>query len=53
MKINDKQYYLWRAVDQEGEVLDAVDTTKRDRAATCHNIGYHVLVLIDLAAPNQ
>ena len=25
--------YLWRAVDHEGEVLDAVVTSKRDKAA--------------------
>ena len=32
-KINGKLCYLWRAVDHEGEVLEAVATTKRDKAA--------------------
>ena len=33
MKINGKLRYLWRAVDHEGEVLEAVVTAKRDKAA--------------------
>ena len=33
MKINGKLCYLWRAVDHEGEVLEAVATAKRDKAA--------------------
>ena len=33
MKINGKLCYLWRAVDHEGEVLEAVVTSKRDKAA--------------------
>jgi putative transposase len=33
VKINGRLCYLWRAVDHEGEVLDAVVTTKRDKAA--------------------
>ena len=33
MKVNGKLCYLWRAVDHEGEVLDAVVTSKRDKAA--------------------
>ncbi len=33
VKINGKLCYLWRAVDHEGEVLEAVVTTKRDKAA--------------------
>jgi transposase-like protein len=33
VKINGKFCYLWRAVDHEGEVLETVVTTKRDRAA--------------------
>ena len=33
MKVNGKLCYLWRAVDHEGEVLEAVVTTKRDKAA--------------------
>ncbi len=33
MKINGKQHYLWRAVDQDGEVVDVYLQTKRDGAA--------------------
>ena len=33
VKINGKLRYLWRAVDHEGEVLEAVVTAKRDKAA--------------------
>ncbi len=33
MKINGKQYYLWRAVDQDGEVVDVFLQAKRDGAA--------------------
>ena len=33
VNINGKLCYLWRAVDHEGEVLEAVATTKRDKAA--------------------
>ena len=33
MKINGKLCYLWRAVDHEGEVLEAVVTARRDKAA--------------------
>ena len=33
VKVNGKLLYLWRAVDHEGEVLDAVVTAKRDKAA--------------------
>jgi putative transposase len=33
VKVNGKLFYLWRAVDHEGEVLDAVLTSKRDEAA--------------------
>ena len=33
VKINGKTHYLWRAVDHEGEVLEAVVTKTRDRAA--------------------
>jgi len=30
VKINGKQHYLWRAVDQDGEVVDVYLQTKRD-----------------------
>ena len=33
VKVNGKLCYLWRAIDQEGEVLEAVVTAKRDKAA--------------------
>ena len=33
VKINGKLCYLWRAVDHEGEALQAVVTAKRDKAA--------------------
>ena len=33
VKINGKQLYLWRAVDQEGEVVDVFLQSCRDRAA--------------------
>jgi len=33
VKINSKQHYLWRAVDQDGEVVDVYLQEKRDGAA--------------------
>ena len=33
MKINGKQHYLWRAVDQDGEVVDVYLQAKRDGVA--------------------
>jgi putative transposase len=33
VKIKVKQYYLWRAVDQDGEVVDVFLQAKRDGAA--------------------
>ena len=33
VRINGETYYLWRAVDHEGEVLKAFVTKKRDRKA--------------------
>ena len=32
-KINGKQHYLWRAVDQDGEVVDVYLQAKRDGSA--------------------
>jgi DDE domain len=32
VRVNGKLRYLWRAVDHEGEVLEAVVTSKRDKA---------------------
>jgi len=33
VRINGEQHYLWRAVDQEGEVLESFVTKRRDRTA--------------------
>jgi putative transposase len=33
VKINGKQHYLWRAVDQDGEIVDVYLQAKRDGAA--------------------
>ena len=33
MKINGEMHYLWRAVDQEGEVLESYVTKTREKAA--------------------
>jgi transposase-like protein len=33
IQINGKQYYLWRAVDQDGEVVDVFLQGRRDGAA--------------------
>jgi putative transposase len=33
VKINGEMRYLWRAIDQEGEVLESYVTTTRDKAA--------------------
>jgi len=33
VRINSEQHYLWRAVDQEGEVLESFVTKRRDREA--------------------
>ena len=32
IKINGKQYYLWRAVDQDGEIVDVYLQSRRDGA---------------------
>jgi putative transposase len=33
MQINGKQHYLWRAVDQDGEIVDVSLQSMRDGAA--------------------
>ena len=33
VKINGERHYLWRAVDQEGEILESYVTKKRDKSA--------------------
>lgn len=34
VKVNGERHCLWRAVDREGEVLKAVVTKRRNKAAT-------------------
>ena len=33
VKINDEQFYLWRAVDHKGEVLESIVTKRRNKIA--------------------
>ena len=33
MKLDEEMFYLWRAVDQESEILESFVTRKRDKAA--------------------
>ena len=33
MRVNGKTFYLWRAVDHEGELLEGFATKRRDRRA--------------------
>jgi putative transposase len=33
VKINSERFYLWRAVDHEGEVLECFVTKRRNKAA--------------------
>jgi putative transposase len=33
LKINEKQYYLWRAVDQDGNILDILIQSRRNKHA--------------------
>jgi hypothetical protein len=40
VKVNGKLHYLWRAVDHEGEVSEAVVTGKRSKARTVADEGY-------------
>ena len=39
VKINGERHYLWRAVDQEGEALEAFVSKKRDRKAALKFLG--------------
>ena len=39
VKINGEIRYLWRAVDHEGEVLEAIVTKRRDRKAALFSSG--------------
>ena len=54
VRINGEIHYLWRAVDQEGEVLESYVTKKRDRMAairflkkTMKRYGRPVVVVMD------
>lgn len=38
MKINGERYYLWRAVDHEGDVLEAFVTKRRNRKAALNSL---------------
>ncbi|CUH42730.1 IS6 family transposase [Ruegeria atlantica] len=38
VKVNGKRHYLWGAVDHEGEVLEAVVTKRRNKAAALKSI---------------
>ena len=39
VQIGGKQMYRWRAVDAEGEVLEALVQSRRDTAAACKLMG--------------
>ena len=39
VKINGEQFYLWRAIDQEGEVLEAYVSRRRNKAAALKFLG--------------
>ncbi len=39
VKINGEQFYLWRAIDQEGEVLEAYVSKRRNKAAALKFLG--------------
>ena len=39
VKINSERHYLWRAVDHESEVLEAIVTKRRDRRAALKLLG--------------
>jgi len=44
VKINGKQHYLWRAVDQDGEVVDVFLQARRDGAAAQRFLNIHAAV---------
>jgi putative transposase len=39
VKINGEQFYLWRAIDQEGEVLEAYVSKRRNKSAALKFLG--------------
>ena len=62
VRINGEMVYLWRAVDQEGEILESFVTKTRDKAAVPHglrprnlspNCAIRRLLAIRLTAPSR
>jgi len=56
VKINGKQHYLWRAVDQDGEVVDVFLQSKRDgvvakRFVTAHAAVQNLFNIVNLPIP--
>lgn len=47
VKINGQTHYLWRAVDHEGEVLEAYVTKRRDRHAALKRFGNPEVIVTD------
>ena len=47
VKTQGKQHYLWRAVDQDGEVVDVFLQARRDGKAAVHNLFNLVLPNLD------
>jgi transposase-like protein len=47
-KINGKQHYLWRAVDQDGEVVDVFLQAKRDGTAAKRFFKKFFLILLNV-----
>ena len=39
VRINGERHYLWRAIDHEGEVLEAIVTKRRDKRAALKLLG--------------
>jgi len=51
VKIDDKQHYLWRAVDQDGEIVDVFLQERRDaKAAKRRNLISNIGAFYFLAA---
>ena len=48
VKINGERYYLWRAVDHEGEVLESYVTKKRDKKAALKFLKNQCAAMADL-----
>ncbi len=50
VKINGDRFYLWRAIDHEGTVLECVVTKKRDRRAALRLLRK---LLLNYGSPNE